>query len=204
MDSADSPQADLPTDVAARVPLAMARAQEKVLRLQPNPAEPALLKAAQSARTARQRVVWMHRWASAWAEPFSAVSACARGCDHCCHLAVPVASSEARLIAEATGRAAASPTGDARMSDEDWKAIERAALGTPCPFLRDQACSIYSLRPFACRTHISLDDDDLLCRLVPGVAVPVPYADATRVVAHFLMSFPSDAVADIRAFFPPP
>jgi hypothetical protein len=53
-----------------------------------------------------------------------------------------------------------------------------------------------------CRVHVSLDDDDLLCRLVPGQDVPVPYADTRQVQAIFLAAQLGHTVADIREFFP--
>ena len=75
-------------------------------------------------------------------------------------------------------------------------------FGEACPFLVDGSCSIYAHRPMACRTHLNLDDDDLLCRLVPGIKVPVPYADATQLKAFYLAAQPNAELADIREFFP--
>ena len=56
----------------------------------------------------------------------------------------------------------------------------------------------------ACRLLLNLDDDDLLCRLVPDREIPVPYADATQLKALFLLAQAAVPLADIRAFFPQP
>lgn len=99
----------LPDDVRTRIELAGARAAAQLADLPENPRAPQLLNAARGARSARQRVVWLQRWGSAWAEPLAQVAACRRGCSHCCSLPVAITSAEARLIGEAVGREPASP-----------------------------------------------------------------------------------------------
>jgi Fe-S-cluster containining protein len=207
-----------PEHVRERLPKAFERAAAKVARAVADPAAAPLKAAALSARTARQRVVWLQRWGTAWAAPLAAQSACRRGCSHCCHVAVPVTSVEAALIGAATGRRAATPAqaialgalatdgAAAERAAEVWGATERAAVGLPCPFLKPVGagaeCTIYAHRPFACRTHLSLDDDDLLCRLDEAHQVPVPRADTRLVVGYFLAAQPGAVLADIRQFFP--
>jgi hypothetical protein len=49
-----------------------------------------------------------------------------------------------------------------------------------------------------------MDSDNLLCKLIEGVEVPVPYADATVLkLAYWKISY-KGRIADIRDFFPPP
>jgi Fe-S-cluster containining protein len=199
-----------PVEVRARMEIAGARAAAKLADLADNPRAPALLNAARGARNARQRVVWLQRWGSAWAEPLAQVAACRRGCSHCCSLPVAITSTEARLIGEAVGREPAQPPAALRVKDaatdagfaERHRAAEQRLVGVPCPFLEEGECSIYEHRPFGCRTHLSLDDDDLLCRRIEGVEVTVPYADARMVYALFLGAQSTEALADIREFFP--
>ncbi|HVL09346.1 MAG TPA: YkgJ family cysteine cluster protein, partial [Burkholderiaceae bacterium] len=74
-------------------------------------------------------------------------------------------------------------------------AISSQVEPSPCPFLRDGACSVYDVRPMACRLLLNLDDDDLLCQLVP-------YANGQQLKAFFLLAQPAAAWADIRDFFP--
>ncbi len=106
---------------------------------------------------------------------------CQKGCAACCRMLVPVSPPEAfalrgiieRLPAPqrdrirdrlATIRNALNEDGllgrlvqlsETRMqlSDEDVEPVNRAyyAKRLPCPFLEDEACSIYEFRPAACR-----------------------------------------------------
>jgi hypothetical protein len=197
----------LPPEVRTRIPLAMERARLKTAGATHAHAGPALLAAAGRARTRQQRVIWLQRWASAWVEPLATQAACTRGCSHCCHIPVAITSTEAVLIGTASAKPVATPAGlscgdldFAKVSD--WEAQQQRFVGQPCPFLRGNECSIYDRRPFRCRVHVSLDDDDLLCRLVGGQDVPVPYADTRQVLAIFMAAQPGETMADIREFFP--
>ena len=85
--------------------------------------------------------------------------ACAKGCSYCCSLEVSAFPQETfriareltartdreAVVAKLTAHAARNPRGTDRLQRE------------PCPFLVDQACSIYEVRPLACRKCVSLD-----------------------------------------------
>lgn len=203
--------ATLPAHIASRVPHAMELAKQKVAQSERSATANDLMRAAQKAKRKDQRIVWLHRWASAVVEPLARVSPCKAGCSHCCHIPVGITSSEAERIASATGRSITTPSVATEIAQLDDPAKLSAALaesrkfiGQPCTFLgADKLCTIYEARPFACRTHMTLDNDDLLCRLIPGVAVPVPYVDTRHAWSIFLMGQPQDQLADIRSFFPP-
>jgi Fe-S-cluster containining protein len=203
----------LPAAIRARWPLAVERARAKTAQV-PADSESVrhLIQASQRARTVAQRVLWMQRAASAWSRPMEAFAACRRGCSHCCHIPVMISRTEAELIGTTVRRSPARPAHAIDLAKlqtaedvQEAQATLQAATptGEPCPFLADGACSIYAHRPLACRVLLNLDDDDLLCRLVPGVSVPVPYADATTFKALSLMAQPNAELADIREFFPP-
>lgn len=199
----------LPPHVRERWPVAVERAARKTQAAVSNPAVGPLVKAAQKGSTAAQRVVWLQRAASAWAQPLQDVAACRRGCAHCCHIPVTISGVEAALIGRYIGRAPARPGTSVRLDTfaaladavAALQSLSTAMAPSPCPFLLEEACSIYEVRPMACRLLLNMDDDDLLCRRVPGQDIPVPYADSTALKALFLMAQPAAPLADIRSFF---
>ena len=86
---------------------------------------------------------------SAAVEPFAA---CRAGCSSCCHYNVSVFPLEARYIEEWSGHKRL----PARASAADFH-------GTPCPFLKGGQCSIYEVRPMACRKHFAITQTAYWC-----------------------------------------
>ncbi len=123
-------------------------------------------------------------------------SACRAKCQHCCHIPVAISVSEARLMGKALGLV---PHEVAR---SDWLSRKPYGYEHPCPFLTPQGCGIYEERPLACRVHLNMDKDDLLCRLLPGRTVPVPLANATSFYMLYAKVTEGDTLADIREYFP--
>ncbi len=201
----------LSVEVRERVPKAMQRAQEITAAAKPSRTAKDLLAAARRASTGRQRVIWLQRWASAVVEPLVADAACRKGCAHCCHIPAAITSAEARLLAEVSGKFIAKPKlaiSIQALQDGDGSALAQVEAmaqvpaGKSCPFLANGSCSVYAHRPVACRVHLSLDEDDLLCRLVEGVTVPVPYVDTRLLSLTFWAAQRNEVLADIRDFFP--
>ncbi len=94
--------------------------------------------------------------------------ACAKGCSFCCHLVnIAVAIPEVVAIAEYLKRNAR--PGEVKAlrqrinSDMEWmheaSREELYAIRRPCPLLVDDCCSVYEVRPLACRGWNSLDVD---------------------------------------------
>lgn len=147
------------------------------------------------------KLIRLRHLAEGWSSVFSAQTACSSGCNHCCYIGVAVPRSEAKLIAKSIGKPISEPTerlGIREMSGKD------TFFGVPCTFLNDGRCSIYAHRPLVCRTLVNLDDIDTLCKLVPGVTVPVPYLNTTELQGYFAYLTQSEQFADIRQWFPAP
>ena len=99
--------------------------------------------------------------------------ACRAGCDHCCHQPVGLTPPEALAILAYLRQTLASDelaAVAARLADRERKtrglsSAERFSPEQPCPFLDEGKCSIYEVRPLACRGMNSLDADECKTRL---------------------------------------
>ncbi|RCW66265.1 YkgJ family cysteine cluster protein [Pseudorhodoferax soli] len=211
MTADDVDVSELPHEVQERLPIAVERAHRKARTVQPNRDAEQLVRAAQKASTASQRVLWLQRAASAWAKPIEKVAACRKGCAHCCHISVTISAVEAAAIGRHVGVKPAQPDKavhlqcllqDMQQAISEVQTISARTEPSPCPFLVDDACSIYEARPMACRLLLNLDDDELLCKLITGQAVPVPYANSDQLKTLYLMAQVASPLADIREFFP--
>ena len=145
-------------------------------------------------------------------------SACRRGCSHCCHTPVLMPEQEAELIGRKIG------VKPRKVEGITERSAIRAGYDNPCPFLKDNACSIYEWRPLACRQLYNMDRDALLCELVGDKASKVPYLnmgdyqmalalltitrreivgrDARTGLPMPVVEMIPPAVGDIREFFP--
>lgn len=144
-------------------------------------AEKKLLAQAARAASVAKRIVWLRKAADAFNAGAGSLAACRQGCSHCCRVAVIISRAEAQVIARETGAKLNPKAGRYTMSSSsqaDATGAAQEAFGTPCPFLRDQACSIYDSRPLPCRLLLNMDEDDLLCQLIEGSAPQVPYMNS--------------------------
>lgn len=134
---------------------------------------------------------------------------CKKGCSACCYQAVPISLNEARIIEGATGhrysREAKTlvPAIDTMETIARFNANCEARLHdpTPCPFLVDDACSIYEVRPIPCRSHQVLHPDASRCKLNGKPLAQVKY-DLTWTDDVAATIGIEDRWADIREFFP--
>jgi hypothetical protein len=91
--------------------------------------------------------------------------ACHSGCSHCCYQAVGVSVPEVFAIyahlraTRAEGELEAMVRRIRNMDDKTrgLTSAERLSPELPCPFLESERCSIYEVRPLACRGANSLD-----------------------------------------------
>ena len=99
--------------------------------------------------------------------------ACHAGCDHCCYQPVGLTPPEALAIAahlRQTLTAEALAGVAARLAERTRAtralgSAERFSPEHPCPFLAGGQCSIYEVRPLACRGMNSLDAEECKQRL---------------------------------------
>jgi Fe-S-cluster containining protein len=133
-------------------------------------------------------------------------SICRPGCNFCCHQPVSVTEYEAELIGNAIGEK------PQRFKKNQIGKHRSAAFKTPCHFLKDGACSIYAVRPMACRTHFSAEEDARWCDMSTGRHT-VAYFGKAPLEARFINLLLSFQVArfgqpktphfqDIRQWFP--
>ncbi|MSQ78035.1 MAG: YkgJ family cysteine cluster protein [Nitrospiraceae bacterium] len=136
---------------------------------------------------------------------------CAKGCAACCRMLVPVSAPEAfalrdmvaalsenrrqvirRALADTTARLEQAgllsqlrhvAETDRAITDDAMEPINRAyyALKLPCPYLENEACSIYEDRPAACRELLVTSPADWCQDMVnkPIRALPVPLRVST-------------------------
>jgi Fe-S-cluster containining protein len=78
---------------------------------------------------------------------------CKKGCSHCCYTKVEISAIEAEYIEKSLG------------IKQNLHPIASTYFGTPCPFLKDNSCSIYEYRPFVCRKHVVLFDNPKWCEI---------------------------------------
>jgi Fe-S-cluster containining protein len=123
---------------------------------------------------------------------------CKSGCGACCRQLVPLSPPEAWLLAEVVAGMPPARRADTlakfahvqeglsrsgldaelrgRIESSDHLvslAARYFRLGLPCPFLRDESCSIYPFRPSICREYLVTSPPDLCARLGPVTRIPV-------------------------------
>lgn len=128
---------------------------------------------------------------------------CRRGCSYCCHQSVIVSSWEAKRIARFTGRAARQFRAPQR--GDDLHPTQRRYLGIPCPFLKRGECSVYAVRPMACRMHFSMEADPAPCNIANDPGGRVALFNFRSLMFPQAMLFLNDgcSFADLRDYFPP-
>ena len=126
-------------------------------------------------------------------------SACTKGCSYCCHISVSVTPYEAALI----GQVIHTPPIPIKYSNP-FRVSKFA--GVPCPFLKDNSCSIYNIRPIVCRAHFNISDQPKACDSTAPDSKDntVHSLDFNNLYLAIQMVFDPDhnATADIREFFP--
>lgn len=159
----------------------------------------AIANRAQRANNPKAKVILLRVMADNVVAAGRGITPCKTGCSHCCKMPTLLGLAEAQQIARETGAPLATPKLTAN-PDMRYR-------GVPCTFLVNDACSIYAVRPFACRIHVSVDADALLCEIV--VDEPEIRAPSLNVNSYhhaYVRAFSPNPLgmgfADVRAFFP--
>lgn len=145
--------------------------------------------------------------------------ACKKGCAYCCHGIVAITAPEAFALAARLRKDGADAIVQFReraTAVAGKSASERLGAKLPCPLLRsDGACTVYAVRPLACRRVVSFELKPCLEEFegqdgeiaVPAhynahaanvlVALAVALADARQPLAHYEFSAAVLAVLDV-------
>lgn len=119
-------------------------------------------------------------------------TACGKGCNHCCHYEVSISAIEVAFI-EKFIKVRQKKTASVAFSH-----------GSPCPFLKSGICSIYSARPFFCRTHVSLCNTAEWCRLEKSDSANFELLYFTEVIKSYdfiVQSSGRNEILDIKQIF---
>lgn len=131
-----------------------------------------------------------------YAKTIAPHAACKKGCSFCCHVPVEVTQIEALHIAGETGKRLTRPR----------KNKPRQPDNTACPFLKDNQCSIYRVRPLACRIFASLDSathciNGNQYHLINNVDSYRPTRWIANLLTHASKEMKGATYADIREWF---
>lgn len=122
---------------------------------------------------------------------------CGKGCATCCTLRVTATAPEVFMIArfiQATAPAYAKVVIDLtqrlQAADQRTRGLDetqRVALRERCPFIAQGACTIYQVRPLACRGHASYSRR-ACADAAAGRVDQVPFSGPHRLVRSFVQS----------------
>jgi Fe-S-cluster containining protein len=118
---------------------------------------------------------------------------CKKGCSSCCYYPVSISELEISYIEKVT-----------KTKKNEVPIAARDFHGSPCPFLKNNACSIYSARPFACRKHIALTPTNTLC--APELAntqslAKIRFSNIELAYGHIHAESSAPNLVDIRQAF---
>lgn len=122
---------------------------------------------------------------------------CKRGCSWCCYIPVDVSAIEVQYIFEKTGIDANELRGVQPRQKID---------NSPCPFLKNNECSIYESRPFHCRVFATLDDPKFCIGGNQNHIISTVESNSGLMIMHNLLLEASNEYnisqfADIRQWF---
>jgi Fe-S-cluster containining protein len=126
-------------------------------------------------------------------------TSCKKGCSHCCYQAVIISTWEAERISKYAKRKTTGFKGHTKTI----KHIQKQFRSVICPFLENDICTIYQVRPFMCRAHYNMSDDPNDCDIALKPNTVVPYFNFESYKMAWVLLFIEDnyLFGDIREFF---
>jgi Fe-S-cluster containining protein len=149
--------------------------------------------------SAKAKLGKLYRLLAEVAQTAAPFVACGKGCSACCKMNVSITSVEAERLAAVSGKPVVRPPHPMTHPEDKFS-------GVPCPFLVEDACSVYEVRPYVCRAHFSFDTSPHWCqpeRAYVGDMGMVEFGGAKAAYQAIAGSTPLGGFADIRDFFPP-
>lgn len=117
---------------------------------------------------------------------------CKKGCSHCCHIPVSVSELEAEYIEKSL-----------KIKRKPFSKYDKTQ-DKPCPFLKNNGCNIYDVRPFVCRRHVVLTKSSYWCELERCNQEVMPLLNFTETQKSFnylVNESGKDKIFDIRELF---
>ncbi len=124
--------------------------------------------------------------------------ACSEGCSDCCKMNVSISVIEAERLSAISRKPMAKVKHPERHPDDKFSGIS-------CPFLVENMCSVYEVRPYACRAHYSFDTNAYWChpeRAHTGEMSLLLMGGARQAYDFVVINSSLRGFADIRDFFP--
>jgi Fe-S-cluster containining protein len=122
-------------------------------------------------------------------KPFQHLTPCKSKCSYCCNIRVDVSELEMSIIKKSSKK---------QMKD----ASRGRAIGEPCPFLKNNMCSIYDVRPFVCRMHQVFTPTNELCKQESGVGQELlKFSEIDKSFHHIRKDSGLGFHKDIREYF---
>jgi Fe-S-cluster containining protein len=127
---------------------------------------------------------------------------CGQQCSHCCHMAVTILDEEAKRIAQFLDRRYVKQARCKGIMEVAVKgdSMVQKYLRVPCPFLKEGKCSVYEVRPFACRLHHTVSPTNDCCDLKVLQVTPAVNLGFLEKTHAFILF--NQAFGDIRDYFP--
>ncbi|NQZ62561.1 YkgJ family cysteine cluster protein [Crocosphaera sp.] len=146
-------------------------------------------KVKKSKRNPTEKLVNLYGFMEKVSASFSHLTPCKKGCSYCCEIRVDVSEMELSLIKSKARKAYNDATKD-------------LSIGEPCPFLKNNLCSVYEVRPFLCRRHQVFTPTNDLCANNGDLGQELlSFSEVERSYVHILSESSFEKPKDIREYF---